>query len=241
MLPCPGQDEPDSASAPDSGGTPPRALPVAGAQQDAEAAREKLLKASDELDMIQTNSETTKVDLDRMKADITQLQSANADLKQQLAAMQAALDKAEAARIKERQVLVDEVAQLLATRSSSVRPSAKHHEEEGDMSTTTHASADSGNEQPTASTEVHHSGAATHASDAPAPDLAPPDDPAPSPKPQKGYYHVVESGETLTMICAAYREQGVKVSLAAVKKANGLSSKGVLKVGQKLFIPQPGT
>ncbi len=84
------------------------------------------------------------------------------------------------------------------------------------------------------STEVHRDASA------PASDLAPPPDPAPAPKPQKGYYHVVENGETLTMICAAYRDQGVKVSIAQVRKANGLTEKSVLKAGQKLFIPKPG-
>jgi LysM repeat protein len=71
-------------------------------------------------------------------------------------------------------------------------------------------------------------------------DTAPADTaPAPKPKPQKGYYHVVESGETLSMICEAYRDEGVKVTTAQVRRANGLTSRSVLKVGQKLFIPKP--
>ena len=62
-----------------------------------------------------------------------------------------------------------------------------------------------------------------------------------TPKPQKGYYHVVQSGETLTMICAAYRQNGIKVTVVQIRKANGLTDKSVLRVGQKLFIPKPET
>jgi LysM repeat protein len=60
-------------------------------------------------------------------------------------------------------------------------------------------------------------------------------------KPRKGYYHVVASGETLTMICEAYRENGVNVTVSQVRKANGLTEDSTLKAGQKLFIPKPGT
>jgi LysM repeat protein len=58
---------------------------------------------------------------------------------------------------------------------------------------------------------------------------------------QKGYYHVVASGETLTLISAAYRQNGVNVTVAEIQKANGLTDKSVLRIGQKLFIPKPGT
>jgi LysM repeat protein len=51
----------------------------------------------------------------------------------------------------------------------------------------------------------------------------------------------VEDGQTLSMICAAYRAEGVPVTVSEVRKANGLTEKSVLKPGQKLFIPKPGT
>jgi LysM repeat protein len=202
-----------------------------GMQQDAEAAREKLLKAADQIDMIQGNSEANKVALDGMKADIARLQAANTDLQQRLAAMQASLDKADADRAKERQALLDEVASLVAAKSGEGSHSAaKHHEsaleppEESSPSSEVHLAK---NETPPDST-------AADGND-PASASAPP-----APKPQKGYYHVVESGETLSMICAAYRDQGVKVTTSELRKANGLTAKSVLKVGQKLFIPKPG-
>jgi LysM repeat protein len=66
--------------------------------------------------------------------------------------------------------------------------------------------------------------------------------PPPSPShPRKGYYHVVAPHETLSLICEAYRDHGVNVTVAEIRHANGLSSKSSLKVGQKLFIPKPGT
>lgn len=49
---------------------------------------------------------------------------------------------------------------------------------------------------------------------------------------QSGVEHVVESGQTLSAIAAAY-----KVSASSIKKANSLKS-DTLRVGQKLFIPK---
>jgi LysM repeat protein len=214
-------------------------------QQDALAAREKLLKAADQLDMIQSNSEANKLAIESMKADIARLQSDNADLKQQLSALQATLDKAEADHVKERQALVNEVSSLLASKTSSgTHSAAKHHElaedspdQAASVSTEVHAGSDPApdNAAPTPS----HPPATTNDSTDTAATSSPPDA-APAPKIQKGYYHVVESGETLSMICSAYRDQGVKVSISQVRKANGLTSKSILKVGQKLFIPKPG-
>jgi len=48
---------------------------------------------------------------------------------------------------------------------------------------------------------------------------------------QTGYEHVVEAGQTLSAIAAAY-----KVSTSSIKKANNLKS-STLRAGQKLFIP----
>jgi LysM repeat protein len=245
VLPCRAQI-PDTGNQEDTGMPPgpgeaaqayPVAQPAPAVAQQAEAEREKLLKAADQIDLLQSNSELTKAEVDSMKNDIAQLQASNADLKQQLAALQAALDKAEAERAKERQVLVDEVASLVASRAGDTPKPVKHHH------------ADDADSPDSSSTEVHgkpvaddgSSSSSTHATSPDDSSLTPPPDPAPAPKPQKGYYHTVESGETLTMICQAYRDQGVKVSVSQVRKANGLSSGSVLKVGQRLFIPQPGT
>jgi LysM repeat protein len=213
-------------------------------QQDAEAAREKLLKAADQLDMIQSNAETTKSAVDAMKLEVTQLQADNAALKQQLADLQAAFDKSEAARAKERQVLLDEVADLIKS-SKGAAPVKHHHTDDtvaDDTTTEVHHPAPDSVPAPTSGGggEADSTGPVTTPGA-----LEPPVDSSqptpPPPQPRKGYYHVVESGETLSMICAAYRDEGVPVTVAQVKKANGLTSKSVLKVGQKLFIPKPGT
>jgi LysM repeat protein len=223
------------------------------AQQDAEAAREKLLKAADELDNIQANSEATKSEVDGMRADVaklqadvTALQSENADLKQQLTATQSALDTAEAARIKDRQTLIDNVADMLAASKASPTSRAAKRKKE---------TADSGNNEDATDHAKTSDGAAGDSSLTPPPDkvsAAPAantsdqtasatDDAPPAPRPQKGYYHVVATGETLTLICEAYRDNGVKVTVSQIRRANGLTEKSVLKPGQKIFIPKPGT
>ncbi len=215
-----------------------------GAQQDAEAAREKLLKAEDELENIQANSEATKTAVDGMKTDVatlqatvTQLQSDNAALKQQLADMQAALDQYKAEQMKERQALIDNVAGMIAAAkgpgtTKSVKKKKDTTASQGTTETATPgqaSGAQAGVNPPPDSASITPGAAAT--GDAP---------PAPV-KPPKGYYHVVADGETLTLICAAYRENGVNVTVSEIRRANGLTATSVLKTGQKLFIPKPGT
>ena len=215
-----------------------------GAQQDAEAAREKLLKAADELDNIQANSEATKTSVDGMKTDVaalqanvTKLQSDNAALTQQLADLQTALDQFKAEQIKARQTLIDNVAGLIAAgkESSATKPGKKKKE----------ASVSETNTETSVQAKTPDTQAA-ETSLAPPPDTASTSpstsatDSAPAPvKPQKGYYHIVAFGETLTMICTAYRENGVNVTVTEIRKANGLTETSVLKAGQKLFIPKP--
>ncbi len=68
------------------------------------------------------------------------------------------------------------------------------------------------------------------------PTPAPSDD---SSIPKEGYEHVVKSGETLSAIIQAYRENGVKVTLSQVLRANPGLKPEQLRVGQKVFIPDP--
>ncbi len=234
-----------------------------GAQQDAEAEREKLLKAADQLDNIQANSESTKTSVDGMKTDVaalqatvTKLQTDNAALKQQVTDLQAALDQYKADQAKERQALIDNVASMIAAgKSSSTTKPAKKKK---DVPAVSSAPTPPPSPPPSDATSELSGPVKNPAPISTASHLAPPPDPTPTatsaptpasdddspppppPKPQKGYYHIVASGETLTMICDAYRENGVKVSAAAIRKANGLTVDSVLKPGQKLFIPKPG-
>ncbi|HZI31773.1 MAG TPA: LysM domain-containing protein, partial [Candidatus Binatia bacterium] len=66
------------------------------------------------------------------------------------------------------------------------------------------------------------------------------DDATPAPAvPQKGYEHKVEAGETISAIAKAYRDQGVKVTVSDILKANPKVDPTKLYVGQKIFIPDP--
>lgn len=49
---------------------------------------------------------------------------------------------------------------------------------------------------------------------------------------QTGYEHVVQPGETLSKIAAAY-----KVKMSVILEANNLTNPDSIRVGQKLFIP----
>jgi hypothetical protein len=56
----------------------------------------------------------------------------------------------------------------------------------------------------------------------------------------KGYEYVIKAGDNLSGVVAAYREKGVKVTTDQVLKANPGLKANSLKVGQKIFIPEPG-
>lgn len=217
-----------------------------GAQQDAQAAREKLLKAEDQLDNIQANSEATKTSVDGMKADVvklqgdvTKLQSDNAALRQQVADLQAALDQFKAEQIKARQTLIDNVAGMIAAGKGSGTTKPVKKKKDASVS---EVPAETSIQAKTPDTQAAATSLAPPPDAVSAPTSTSTTDNAPAPaKPQKGYYHIVASGETLTLICAAYKENGVNVTVSEIRKANGLTEKSVLKAGQKLFIPKPGT
>ena len=207
-----------------------------GAAQDAEAAREKLLKASDELANIQANSESTRTAVEGMKTDVTSLQqnvtalqTENATLKQQLADLHAAFDQYKADQARERQQLISNVADMIAAGGGK---SVKKKKTDAETAAPESAPA------PAPSTEVH---TAIAPSLAPPPDAGAADTPPPAPKKQHGFYYTVVKGDTVSNIAAAYRDAGVKVTSTQIRKANGLTPDSVLTPGQKIFIPKPGT
>jgi len=57
--------------------------------------------------------------------------------------------------------------------------------------------------------------------------------------PQKGYYYTVQSGDTIAAIAKAYGDQGVKVTVSQILKANPGLDATKLYVGKKVFIPDP--
>jgi LysM repeat protein len=58
-------------------------------------------------------------------------------------------------------------------------------------------------------------------------------------RPEKGYEYVVAPGDTLSTIAAAYRKEGIKVTVDMILKANPKLDPNRMPVGTKLFIPQP--
>jgi len=230
-----------------------------GAVQDEEDAREKLLKAANQIDLMESNSEANKATLDSIHTQLAKLEDTNTALKLQVSTLQDtvqqqqdALDRMQADRLKERQALIDEVSALVAEKSST------HHAHHVEDEAPTASASDETDATPPPHPKKEHTESLTPPPDADAsgPVTSPPaasaddsssahdDTPAPAPtetpRPHKGYMYVVKSHETLSLIVDAYRDQGIKVTVAQVRKANGLTSKSVLHVGQKLFIPKPG-
>lgn len=56
---------------------------------------------------------------------------------------------------------------------------------------------------------------------------------------ENGYWYVVKRGDFLSTIAKAFNEQGVKVTLDQIEKANPNVDSTKLRVGQKIFIPAP--
>ena len=61
----------------------------------------------------------------------------------------------------------------------------------------------------------------------------------PPDKADKGFEHTVKSGDTLSGIIAAYKEQNVKVSKEQIMAANPGLVPEKMRVGQKIWIPAP--
>ena len=181
-----------------------------GATQDAEAARLKLLRAADQIEVIQASGEANAAQVATLKAEIEQqrmeLDAAKAQLatlKADNASLREALEKLDAARAAERKALLDEVSKIVAD-----------------------AGKGQGQGHPAPRAETHEKAEAPAA-------------PAKADAAQKGYEYVVAKGDTLSSISAAYQAQGVHATVADIRKANTLSNGQTLHVGQKLFIPKP--
>lgn len=71
-------------------------------------------------------------------------------------------------------------------------------------------------------------------------DTPPPPRPDPAPA-SKGYRYQVKPGDTLSAIVMAYQQNGVKVTLDQVIKANPHLKPNNLRPNQEVFIPEPAT
>lgn len=56
---------------------------------------------------------------------------------------------------------------------------------------------------------------------------------------EKGYWHVIKSGDTISAVAKAYSEQGIKVTTDDILKANPGLKPESLAVGKKIWIPAP--
>jgi LysM repeat protein len=177
-------------------------------REDSEAERKKLLRAADQIDIIQAELDTlraqadqNRAEIDRLKNDLAAARNENAMLKNDILALKTAVEKLDAVRAQEREVLLKEVSKIVADGSKN----------------------------------------------SPAPVLPPPvtkkeEPPVPqpenSPAAETGYTYTVQKGDTLWAIVEAYREQGVKVTVEEIRRANKMSKSQSLQTGQTLFIPK---
>ncbi|MDR3458356.1 MAG: LysM peptidoglycan-binding domain-containing protein [Verrucomicrobiae bacterium] len=65
------------------------------------------------------------------------------------------------------------------------------------------------------------------------------EDPGTPATPQTGHYYIVKDGDYLSTIAKAYRDQGVKVTVNQILKANPGLDANKLYTGKKIFIPDP--
>jgi nucleoid-associated protein YgaU len=56
---------------------------------------------------------------------------------------------------------------------------------------------------------------------------------------EKGFEYTIKSGDTLSTIVKAYKEQNIKITTDQILKANPGLQPEKMKVGQKIFIPAP--
>lgn len=96
-----------------------------GELEDAREERLKILKAADQIDLIQNSSEKLRGDVDSLKDQVAKLQEANISLQQQIADLKSAIQKSEEARAKEREVLLTKVGDLIAANKPPPAPEPK--------------------------------------------------------------------------------------------------------------------
>jgi LysM repeat protein len=107
-----------------------------GATQDAEAARLKLLRAADQIEVMQAASDgntaqiaTLKAEIEQQRMELDATKAQLATLKADNASLREALEKLDAARATERKALLDEVAKIVADAGKGrPTPRAETHE-----------------------------------------------------------------------------------------------------------------
>lgn len=169
-------------------------------REDAAIERQRMLKATDQVEMLTDQITKMKEELKALKQDSESLHTENYKLKQQV-------ELNETKRLKERDIILTEVAKSIAKIS-------KEKEKAIEKKIAEVAEKEKAQEKDKEKSKK-------------------------SAKAEKGYEHVVEKGQTLWLISKAYKDKGINVSVDDIRLANNLKKNATLKVGQKLFIPQP--
>lgn len=158
---------------------------------------------------VRAQDAATQEQLDRLRSEVTSLQTANADLQKKLS---------------------DVLKELQELKTQTAKPSSNY------------AGADDVKQLAEALKEVDRKRAADRelilaeikkaSKVASAPPVTERSAPA-----EKGFEYTVQSGDTLSAIVQAYRDQGVKVTIEDVQKANPNLKPSSMRIGQKIFIP----
>ncbi len=96
------------------------AQPTPAEREDAREERLKILRAADQIEIIQTNADKIQVEIATLKEQIAKLQDANSTQEQEISSLKNALNKSEESRAKEREVLLAKVGEMIA----SAKPAA---------------------------------------------------------------------------------------------------------------------
>jgi nucleoid-associated protein YgaU len=183
-----------------------------GAREDEAAERKKLLRAADQLEVMQAEMDTLRAQIDQQKGEVDRLKNEaaavkneNAMLRNDVTSLKGAIEKLDAARAKEREVLLTEVSKIVAEGGKKNLPvTAPPREEVKDSELVS-----------------------------PKPEVSSAEE-----TPEKGYAYTVQKGDTLWAITEAYRAQGVRVTMEEICEANRMTKHTPLRSGQKLFIPK---
>ncbi len=91
-------------------------------REDAEAERLKILRASDQIEIIQANWDKIQVEIATLKEQIAKSQENENALRQEINTLRTALQKSEEARAKEREVLLAKVGEMIAASAPKPTP-----------------------------------------------------------------------------------------------------------------------
>lgn len=106
-------------------------------KEDAEEERRRILRASDQIEIIQANADKIQIELATLKEQIAKQQESETALRQEINTLRTALQKTEEARAKEREVLLAKVGEMIAAAAPKpVPPETKKEPRDKEPATT---------------------------------------------------------------------------------------------------------